>query len=84
MFISSVSLQTYTVPDSYGRFFCRKTDPKLILKRVSGMFKSGELTAIMGPSGAGENFRFGDFQSGKRKVVSQFSYKLRKINLKVR
>jgi ABC-type multidrug transport system ATPase subunit len=28
--------------------------PKQVLKGVSGTFKSGELTAIMGPSGAGK------------------------------
>lgn len=38
---------TYTVPNG------RKAK-KLILKGVSGKFKSGELTAIMGPSGAGK------------------------------
>jgi ABC-type lipoprotein export system ATPase subunit len=47
-------LQTYTVPEPYGRLLRRRTEPKVILKGVSGMFKSGELTAIMGPSGAGE------------------------------
>ena len=29
-------------------------EKKLILKSVSGEFRSGELTAIMGPSGAGK------------------------------
>ncbi|XP_060531306.1 ATP-binding cassette subfamily G member 4-like [Cylas formicarius] len=32
----------------------RKKDAKKIIKGVSGKFKSGELTAIMGPSGAGK------------------------------
>jgi ABC-type multidrug transport system ATPase subunit len=48
-------VQMYTVPEPYGRFLCRKKEDKVILKGVSGMFKSGELTAIMGPSGAGQD-----------------------------
>ncbi|XP_073989097.1 ATP-binding cassette subfamily G member 4-like isoform X2 [Rhodnius prolixus] len=39
---------TYTVP--IGR-----NSSKLILRNVSGLFKSGELTAILGPSGAGKS-----------------------------
>lgn len=36
---------TYTIP--YGR-----KDKKAILKGINGQFKSGHLTAILGPSGA--------------------------------
>ncbi|XP_043269559.1 ATP-binding cassette sub-family G member 1-like [Venturia canescens] len=39
---------TYTVPNG------RKSS-KLILRGVSGQFRSGELTAILGPSGAGKS-----------------------------
>ncbi|KAF6211169.1 hypothetical protein GE061_014284 [Apolygus lucorum] len=38
----------YTVPTG-------KNSSKLILRSVSGYFKSGELTAILGPSGAGKS-----------------------------
>ena len=34
--------------------FYNISEKKLILKSVSGEFRSGELTAIMGPSGAGK------------------------------
>nr|AIN44110.1 ATP-binding cassette sub-family G member 1-like protein [Laodelphax striatellus] len=39
---------TYTVP--HGR-----SGSKIILRSVSGLFKSGQLTAILGPSGAGKS-----------------------------
>lgn len=39
---------TYSVPIS-------RTRNKIILRNVSGYFKSGELTAILGPSGAGKS-----------------------------
>ncbi|XP_076766313.1 ATP-binding cassette sub-family G member 1 isoform X2 [Xylocopa sonorina] len=39
---------TYTVPYS-------RKDTKVILRGISGQFKSGELTVIMGPSGAGKS-----------------------------
>uniref|UniRef100_A0A8D9A3F0 ATP-binding cassette sub-family G member 1 n=1 Tax=Cacopsylla melanoneura TaxID=428564 RepID=A0A8D9A3F0_9HEMI len=39
---------TYTVPQG-------RTGSKIILRSVSGLFKSGELTAILGPSGAGKS-----------------------------
>lgn len=38
---------SYSVPDHKGS--------KLILRSVSGLFKSGHLTAILGPSGAGKS-----------------------------
>ncbi|XP_063990040.1 ATP-binding cassette sub-family G member 1-like isoform X2 [Diachasmimorpha longicaudata] len=39
---------TYTVPNG-------RKDSKIILRGVSGQFKSGELTGILGPSGAGKS-----------------------------
>nr|QAA95924.1 ATP-binding cassette sub-family G member 8 [Diaphorina citri] len=39
---------TYTVPQG-------RSGSKIILRSVSGLFKSGELTAILGPSGAGKS-----------------------------
>ncbi|KAG5890063.1 hypothetical protein JTB14_003628 [Gonioctena quinquepunctata] len=39
---------TYTVPQG-------RKGSKLILRSVSGEFKSGQLTAILGPSGAGKS-----------------------------
>jgi len=38
----------YSVPSGH------KNGNKTILKELSGKFKSGQLTAIMGPSGAGK------------------------------
>ncbi|KAL6268669.1 hypothetical protein P5V15_001800 [Pogonomyrmex californicus] len=39
---------TYTIPTS-------RKESKMILKGLSGQFKSGELTVILGPSGAGKS-----------------------------
>lgn len=39
---------TYTVPQG-------RSGSKVILRSVSGLFKSGQLTAILGPSGAGKS-----------------------------
>ena len=36
-------------------FFFSFTEKKTVLKSVSGNFKSGELTAVMGSSGAGKS-----------------------------
>ena len=42
---------TYRVPE---RSSCRHSGFKTILKNVSGSFRSGQLSAVMGPSGAGK------------------------------
>ncbi|BES94897.1 Protein of unknown function, DUF258 [Nesidiocoris tenuis] len=47
-----ISFTDVTLKVTTGRFV---KENKMILKGVSGLFRSGELTAIMGPSGAGKS-----------------------------
>lgn len=69
---------TYTVPQG-------RKGSKVILRSVSGLFKSGQLTAILGPSGAGKStllnvlagYKCGDaggsvLVNGKPRVLKQF------------
>lgn len=69
---------TYTVPQG-------RNGSKVILRSVSGLFKSGQLTAILGPSGAGKStllnvlagYKCGDASgsvlvNGKPRVLKQF------------
>lgn len=59
---------------------------KQILKGVSGKFKSGELTAIMGPSGAGKtsllNILTGFQSNGMKGVIKSTALSLRKSGSK--
>ncbi len=55
---------TYRVP---GKLFQPK---KIILNNISGYFKSGQITAIMGPSGSGKSSLLGCISGQKKTGLS--------------
>jgi ABC-type multidrug transport system ATPase subunit len=55
---------TYRVP---GKLFQPK---KIILNNVSGYFKSGQITAVMGPSGSGKSSLLGCISGQKKTGLS--------------